>query len=640
MLGFAVVTAAIFGAGHAAARALYRRFARETPPGIELFVTSAVLGVVLWLAAHWVLAITFTLSRRNVLLLAAAFAIAAVTGIRRPPRIRMSAWVILCALPIAAWTAFILWRGYVVPPVNHDLLAYHLPKAVMMMKAGGLDDFPVPDPRLRTFPANYELLLADVLLLSGNDRLIEWISVATYLLFLAVTAMYARRWWGPGPHVAASALAVGASSVLLIHSGHAKNDLLTGALAATAVYWSARWCVHRGALPAILAILCGVTAVGTKMTAGAIAIAIAPFGLAALVRRPPRLRAFAGAVAFALVALLLCGGWVFIVNATESDPQGHRTAAGVPTARYGDWALLWELPFVILRVSLGLGSDIPWTGKHWPWLPYDLFGPHFGPLVAVCMLAAPVCIWRFRREGEDDLRRERLIATVAALVAVAILLPIVNSPRSAAQAVVRYALFVLPVVIGWTIPPLTRLGSRFAPAVLLVLIGNFALQGTMTAIDDEHAPLAYARWCAANPATRRVHTPPVRAASVADQLAGPRDKIVVGGGDDTWIYPAYGAALAREVEVLRDPRRIPRDAQWITIDEIPHRPSRATPSELRLFELIRQNREFVLVYRDERFNQSVFRRRQLTARSAAPPATAARAGSGKAAARGNASRAE
>lgn len=610
VLGFILLTIAIFGTGQAAARMLYRRFGDEEPSTIEGFVTAAILGLTLWLAVQWILTMTFSLTARNVLIAASAFAIVGLPAIRKPERLNLDRWSAVCAIPIAAWSAFVLWRGYVVPPVNHDLMTYHLPKAVLLIRARGLEEFSFPDPRIRTFPANYELLLADLLLLSGDDRLIEWISVITYLLFVAVAGMYARRWWGAGRHVAASMLVVAASAVLLIHSGHAKNDLLTGVFAAVAVYWSARWCTRGGVLAAMLAILCGVAGVGTKLSAAAIVIGVAPFGLAALLRRPPSPRALGRAAVFAAVALILCGGWVFVVNATASGPEELADSAGVPTPVYGDWRLMLELPFVITRVSLGLGSDVPWTGEHWPWLPYDLFGPHLGPLMALCAVAVPIGILRHRRLGPDAvLANERLIATAVALIAFAVLLPIVHTPRTAAQAVVRYAVFILPVCAAWTIAPLIRSVGRYAPIVLAVLVSNFVLQATLVATEDAHAPLSYATWCARNPGTRRVHTPPQRAAAVADAMAGANETIAVSGSDGAWIYPAYGANASRHVEVFTDAARVPPGARYIAVDHIPLDILHPAPRELRMIETLSNDPRYQLVYHDKRFNQAVFRRR-------------------------------
>jgi hypothetical protein len=603
--GLAILAVAIVASGDAVARILYRRFAAEEPAAVERCVAGALLGLILWIAATWVLAIAWALTRRNLLVLAALFVIGGAVSARGLfSRLKRPSLVLL---PIVAWCAFILWRSSIVPPASHDALTYHLPKAAMIVQAEGFPRFPVSDPRIRTFPSNYELLLADVLILTRSDALTEWIGTAAYLLFLGIMAMYAQRWWGPGIHVPLTVLAAAAAPLLLLHSGHDKNDLLTGVFAAGALYWSAQWCARRGAAPAVLAILCGVTAAGTKMNAAAIVAGIAPFGIAALIRKPPRLRPLLGAIAFALVALLLCGGWVFVQNARSgSDENATATTAGMPTSAYGQWGNLWEMPYLIARVSLGLDPALPRSsGERITWLTEDLYSSHFGALFAIALIALPFCIARYARDGDVPLRSERAIASGAAAIAFLILLPIVQVP-STPPPILRLSMFLLPIVFGWTLAPAVRelAASRFRrwiPALAGALVLVFAAYAVDVALNDLFVPLEHVRWCAAHPHTRRIFWSPNRAASIADSMAGPHDTIAVAGGRDVWRYPAYGAALSRTVLYVDAPQQIPNAAQWVVVD--------STPEETRFFDGLRRDPRFALVYHDRVLSQSVFRRR-------------------------------
>lgn len=602
MLGFAIVTFAIFGTGIAVARLLYRRFESEETPAIERAVAGIVIGLSLWLGVNWILSFFHALNRRNLWIAAALFGIGALTAIRRP-RLRVTPWLLIAGLAIAAWTGFILWRGSVVPPASHDALAYHLPKAVMIMRAEGHERFDWPDTRLQQHPSNYELLLADVLILSGNDRLTEWIGTACWLAFLAIVALYATRWWGEGLHVTACVLAVASAPLLLLHSGHDKNDLLTGILGAGAIYWSARWCARGGVAPAALAIICGAAAVGTKLNAVVVAIGVAPFGIAALLRRPPRARALLGAVVFAAAVFLLCGGW-FFVQPSAPSLAGH-------DATYGQWANLVDVPYLMVRVSLGFDARLPWSSARWPWPPYDLYGSHYGPVLGGAFLLLPFCLWRYRRDGGDALRRERAIATAAAIVGFIILLPLVQLPRHVSQATLRYSLFLLPAVIAWTVAPLWK---RFPPAIARIATGAILViavqQAIQTAAFDTFAPIEHARFCARHPGTRRIHWMPNRAGSVVDAKAGPRDTVAMhGGAADIWVHPVYGRELTRTVVFVRNAAEIPPDAQWVAIDYMPVRENDARGEEVRLYEELRRDPRFALVYYNERFNQAVFKRR-------------------------------
>jgi hypothetical protein len=586
MLGFALVCAAIAGTGCGAARWLYRRFDPDAP-ALERHVAGALIGAILWIAANWALALSSALTRRNLVIVACAFAVAALASLRRPPRIGLRPWTLLAALIIGAWCGFVLWRGSVVPPASHDVLSYHLPKAVMLARAHGYARFDVADMRVAAFPSDYELLLSDVLLLAKSDALTEWIGTAFYLLFLGVVALFARGWWGRGEPVTAAVLAAAGAPLLLLHSGHDKNDVMTAAFAAAALFWSARWCVRRGALPAMLAIACGAAAVGTKLTAGAMALGIAPFGLAALLRKRPRPGPFAGALLFAAVAFLLCGGWVYVDNARRPLPH---VAAGVPMTQYGEWANLWKVPYLTVRVSVGLDGTLP-TGERWPWPAENLFASHYGAIFAIAVIALPFCLWRYRGDAE------RTIALGAAAIGVAILLPLIQVPRIANPSILRYTLFALPALYGWTIAPGVR-ELRYRHAVLAALVVFFAGNAADIAWNDVLVPLPYARWCARHPGTRTIFWSSTHAASVLDRMAGPRDTVALHGEYDVWIYPAYGAALSRNVVIVRSVREIPPDAQWVAVD-----------GDRQFIDALLPDPRFRLVYREERTEQAVFRLR-------------------------------
>jgi len=546
------------------------------------WVDRALVAIIAWIAVNWVLAIAHALTRPNLFIAAALFLIAAISLVARTPPVpcHPSPVPYLVYLPIALWCAFVLWRGYVVPPASHDALTYHLPKAVMIVRAHGYTHFDAPDPRIRTFPSNYELLLADVLILTGSDRVTEWIGTAFYVLFLGVVAMVARRWWGEGLHVTACVLAAAGAPLLLLHSGHDKNDVMTAVFAAAALYWAAVWCVRRGAVPAMMAIACGVTAIGTKMSAAAIVIGIAPFGIAALIRHPPRVKPFAGAVLFAALALLFCGGWVFLQN--MRSPAAPHVAAGLPTSQYGEWSHLWEVPYLAIRASLGLKTK-------WPWPAENLFSSHYGPVFALAALALPFCVWRYRGD------RERAIAGIAAAIASFVLLPLVQYPQIALPSILRYTAFILPVLYGWTIAPLLR-GSKYAPVVIGALMVIFAVNAFDIAYNDTLVPLAYARWCARHPGTRQIFWSENHAEIVVDLLAGPHDTVAIRAGRNTWIYPAYGAHLSRTVVFVED--KVPDSAQWVAVDA----------EDPQFVEALARDPRFELVYR--RNEQAVFHRKE------------------------------
>ena len=621
-LGFIVVAIAIVVTGYGIARLFYVRTTSEPIDELEVFIAGAILGIALWLGATWILSAFHALTATALRWLAAAFIAAALAFVRHV-RFRRPGLATMCTIAaIGAWTIFAAWRGSVTPPASHDVLTYHLPRAVLIARAHGIERFDVRDPRIRHFPANYELLLSDVILLEGDDSLTEWVAIAFWLLFLGEAALLARLWWGKGPHVAASVLAAAAAPVLLVHSGADKNDVMTGAFALGAILWSARWCARGGIPAAAMAMLCGALAIGTKLTAGVVLLSIVPFGLAAWIRRRPPLRHVLVALVFAAIAFLLCGGWIFIQNATAAPESATKqmTVGGLPTARYGDWENLWQLPLVLMRVSAGRPFWFPGNDE-WPWSTHNIFASHFGMLVTPLVIALPFCVMRYRFLGSDEARNERRIAGLIALLAFAALLPLEQRPRAAASAITRYSVFILPVVIAWTLAPIVRelasLRRRLVlPAVFAILLAIFAQQAVESAIFDTFVPFEYARWAAAHPGTRRIHFTDRRAASVADTMAGPADTIAVISGSDTWLHPAYGARLTRPVIVLASNSHaagIPPSAQWVTVDRADWMWSRKL-EEIPLVAELLADCHFRVVHWDRRLRQAVFRRVACSAR--------------------------
>ncbi|HEY0142008.1 MAG TPA: hypothetical protein VGF48_14005 [Thermoanaerobaculia bacterium] len=571
---------------------------------LERFVAGAVIAISLWMATSWLLAMTLALTRRNLLIALAVLIVASLPLVRRPVVVPITRWTVIAAILIAGWTAFILWRGSVVPPLSYDAMTYHFPKAALLVQHEGYTHLDSHDLRLRSFPANYELLVADLFLLTGSDRFADWIGTVFYLLFLAATAVVGRRWWGPGLHVVACVLGAGGAPLILLHSGADKNDLMTAFFAVMAIYWSARWCAEGGATPAALAILCGVLAIGTKLSAATIFFGVAPFGLVALIRRPPRPRWLLASIAFSAIALLLLGGWVFVMNATAPPMPGAKSgaAAAVPTAQYSEWQNLWQLPTEIVQASLGLRTARPWP-KH------DLFVSHFGVLFGIALLALPFCIWRYRSTGE------RTIASVAAVIAFLMLLPIHQVGFEQYAAILRYSMFVLPFVLAWTVAPVVRelLERRpiWAHGIATLLALTFLVQAIDIAANDTFAPIEYVRWAAANPGTREGPHVRNRAAFIADQLAGPHDTIAVFGGVDVWIYPAYGRQFTRRVIRLASDAtvaEVPDDAQWLLIDDPPPYRKRPSEGQLRFFREAERDPRWVLRLRHRGFNQAVFQR--------------------------------
>jgi hypothetical protein len=159
-----------------AAKIVWNRGGSTSTP-LERWASVAVLGFAIAIAESWLLSWLNLLDRTPLIASSVAFAVLSVLLAQRTAaRERGAAGAgrlpqILYLLPLFAWLGFVVWRGSILPVGSHDALAYHMPKAVMLARAHHYEFFVAPDPRIATSPSNYELLLADVLLLAGSDVL-------------------------------------------------------------------------------------------------------------------------------------------------------------------------------------------------------------------------------------------------------------------------------------------------------------------------------------------------------------------------------------------------------------------------------------------------------------------------------------
>jgi hypothetical protein len=615
----------------------------EGAPGpLERATMASVMAAALWLSSTWALALLKLLTLSAISIRAAVvtvIAAAMLTRRLRGARIRdrevklvrnVVILLIIAIVPVMAWVELILWRGAIVPPLSHDALSYHLPKAVLFAREGGFRYLTELDPRERNIPANYEMLLSELVVTQHSDVYTEWPSAAFFLLFVMGSGALAERWWGRrlAPLLVTMLLTAGAP-VLLLHSGAHKNDVMTAFFMVAAMVFAGRWIRQRDVWALMLLITSIALAVGTKPQAAGFALCVAPFVLYRAVKEL-RPRQFAGLVVFAVAAFLLLGGVVYVVNFLEQRSLIGQSG-DESVIIYGDWKNLWQGPYVLLAAPFARSPGelfVPWSERPWFWRRYEIYFSHLGIPFALCAMAMPFAAFRLRRQEGAS---ERWAITIAALCALFLMLPVVFRPHGMyAISLPRYSLFIMPVVFGWTIAPLVaRMAPRAAMGALVVAMMFFVTYAVDAAVNDRFVPLDYVLWARAHPGTRDVPFDNQRAASVVDRLAGPNDKIAFDASFASWIHPAFGAHLSRPVVFIpqgEGPPQIPDDAKWVVIDrswgiiwgikgfddlsQARDRLGSGTPSasELRVRRYLVRDPRFELVYVLLGQNQLVFRR--------------------------------
>lgn len=670
--------AAFHFAGYAVSEWLWTRAdeAGERAGPLERLASALVIYLALMVAANWVLAWAGLLGKGG-LTASALFAAGGGALALRATALRLKAnpeaaeralpralasfvrdipdGARVALVPLAAWGVVAAVLGWALPPRDADALAYHLTKAALLVKEGGFALFPAADFRVTYFPANFELLLSNYLTLGGTDVVVEWLSLGAWLMFAVTAGALAERWWGKGWHALAVLLVAAGAPVVVLHSLALKNDLLTCAFVLSSILWAGRWIGHGGRLAPALSVVALGLALGTKLQAGFLVIALVPAVAYGLWRNRGEWSLKGGAVfvAFGVTAFLLLGGWAYVENvlatgkltgvtfARDTDPNYHG---------YGAWSHLWKFPVLLLLVPMSMNHNAvwaPWDTELFYWPHWNVYFSHFGGLFTFLVFALPFCFLYFRRvkllPGSGV---ERGVTTLVALAAALLILPIQLFPKTAIAFYPRFVVFLVPVVAAWTVAPLVRklargwgdIPSWAAVALVGLLSGIFVLHAYHATFSSGSDVLG-----AAVSALREGK--PIRsfavgqdeegreqrkATDIVAQIAGPNDHVALDVDAEAWTFLAFGPELKRKVTFIQPGvsgvESLSDDVDWVVVDrswnvlwghtafeeftEMEHYFGKGWPrgADTATVDAMEQNDAFTRVYFDPELNQAVFHR--------------------------------
>jgi hypothetical protein len=645
----ALFALAMIAGGYAGVRRLFRGSQRLE--GWEHAGAVAVATFVCAMIVDWSLALAraltpagLTTSSLVVLALSARDLVLGAGAMRRDVTVSRGrgAFLALALAPLLVWIGYVLFRGSVLFAADHDGLAYHLTKAVELYQAHGFRSVDGHTARITTFPDDYELLLADVMTLTGNDHVTEWVSTATYVALGLVAGAMSRRWWGNGTHPLLVVLVTLGTPVALLHAGTHKNDLMFATWVVSTATFGARWAIGGQMGPFAVMALSLALAAGTKINAVLLVPAIAPLVVVRAIAwsRSGRPRPTTGAVLGAtgvLALALLVGGVTYVTNLVTI----HSFVSTPEATGYGAWGHLWMFPVLaFLRPFTGSGVWVPWRGERWFWPSYDLYFSHFGLVLSLLVVALPFGIARYARSGPSR-PSERALGSVVLGASFFAVLPLRQDlPIGYFEGYVRYVLFVPALVALWTVAPLAReleaggkRGEAISCALTLAAAAALGLVAVPCAIEDRYTPASFLAQVVRNPELERYVPDGFHAANWADSRAGQQDVIAFDGSRiDAWPYPLYGATLARHVIYLHPERGdvvIPDEVKWVVIDRAWNRifgnpefrdfgqwdrylyTGELTELDQRLFRRMLKDARYKLVYHDPRLNQSVFARADL-----------------------------
>jgi hypothetical protein len=561
----------------------------------ERALYGSLIGVALWLATTWALAFAQLLTRPAIIGRTLVFLIVAIAlrvragGFREMTQRQLEPRTVYLAglplLPLFLWCIFILWRSAIVPPLSHDALSSHLPRAALWVQAQGYDSLAEWADLITVRPSSYEMMVADAIVLDGDDTYTEWLSTIFYVLFILASVALVQRWWGATDLVTTivTALLVAAVPVALLQSGAHKNDLMTAYFLVAGAVAAGRAITAADLRALVLAGVAFSASAGTKQHGPILFLTLAPFLLASLVRMRWNVRRIAAVVVIAALSVALLGVGAYALDRRAASawrqppPAAVSSAAASPEAgesssRYGDWANLWIGPWALVTApfSYGRALFVPGYGS-WYWQRYEIYFSHLGVHFAIALLLFVFGVLRYRRAGPDETRRERTIVTIAMVAAFFAILPIRGTPFGMFMMTLpRFVLFIVPVVLGWTIVPLLRdLAERGNEKLVLTAAALcFSFHAIDCALEDAFVPIRYVAWARQNPGTRVIPFSQNRPASIVDRIAGPEDVIAIDAGASAWVYPAFGRKLTRRLILLPpDPAApIPDEAKWVIID--------------------------------------------------------------------------
>jgi hypothetical protein len=624
----------------------------------DFLVRSTIAGFAMWVGTSWALALAHGLvawAVASVALAGGACGVAVLVRARasRMPSARgepISPWTLTVLVPVTLWVVYAIWRSTVVPVENHDGIAYHLPRAVLFLLDHGYRfHADIADPRLATWPANYEILLSTILLLGGSDQGTVVVGLLGYLGLAAIGASLCERWWGASSASLVTFALVASTPLAVLHSGAHKNDLLLSLFAAGAVYWLVPWAL-RGRLPdALYGIAALGLAIGTKAHGGILGVFCLPLLVMGAVKiaaprriGPPLAYRLAYGLAYGLACATLLGGCVLILNLVHVHGLGMsaRSYASATGPLYGEWGNLWRFPVVMLLAPFTSSTSlwVPWCAEPYWWNEFDLYWSHYGGALSLAVLAIPAVEWARRHDARPV---ERGLSCAVVGVAFATLLPLRMRPFGFFIAEARYHLAIVPFVFAWACGGVLTT-VKFQPALSRLALGAggawLAWTCTRLAQGDTYQPFAWVVQAATADAPPRA--PPVqifhrRVGYLVDEVAGPRDVVAVDLGFDTWVYPVFGKDFLRPVRFIAPapdgPATIPADATWVAIDRGQQElffthpaltdfrmslvrryfgQGTQSPDNFRVLQQMKSDPAFELTYLDPRSNQALFHRRR------------------------------
>lgn len=630
---------------------LLEEHAAEAP---ERPALAALLAFALLIGTNWLLASAGLLTAAALWTCTGLYAGAGTLLLHRqrrraplePEPLRRHPLAILAAVFLSLAVFYMVLRGLILPVGEFDALSYHFPRAVEVLRAHRVPFIPAGDFRVAYFPWNYELLIADALLLTPGDGLVHLIGLCSTFGFGATAFAVLRRAWPAttGLEAFLGTLAVLAAPVLIMHAADFKNDVLFAFFMLNALHWAARWGQEDQPRALVLSLMSLGLAFGTKSNA----LFLVPVFTGVLVHFRHRFRPAArpaygrlAAWAFGLLALVVVTGsaWPLLNKLWCGHFLGDVARVGgvdgfqsCTVPRYNGFSNLWRFPLLLLQRPFFLDPQdvyVFWRNEWWWWPRNRSLYSHFGWLCSALLLVVPLGLLRHWREP-GPARSFRSFLSIAILGFVACCLPQQYRLDGAFCALPRAILALPVVVVLWTVLPvlawLRENGWKALHwAAGLGLIAYYIGQAYTYLRNDETKGFAVLLSTLQNPG----QGPPYGVYRAFSMMARRGDPVAYDGGFGGFFYPLYGEDFRRPLHHVShhvQPVPIPAETIWVVIDRNWNvgwshpgvtttadfkKPIQRAPSEedFTLFRQLSADPAWILVFVNPVQNQWLFLRR-------------------------------